>query len=97
MNENDPNLKYTTYKNDYIISSNYDPNSESKGIRYKLEEQSIRNKLIQEMEREEYIENDFFDEPTNYVTEAKDKYVVPGFVHQPPKPTTVRSLVLIYD
>jgi hypothetical protein len=41
------------------------------------------------MEKEENVGNDYCDEAINYVSEAQEKYVVPGFVHQPPKPTTV--------
>ena len=42
------------------------------------------------MESESGHENDYFDEATNFVSEARDKYNVPGFVHQPPRPTVVR-------
>ncbi len=61
-----------------------------KGIRYKLTEQAIRNKLIKEMESESGFDNDYFDESTNFVSEAREKFNVPGFVHQPPRPTVVR-------
>ena len=42
------------------------------------------------MEKEENVGNDYFDEAVSYVSEAHQQYAVPGFVHQPPKPTTVR-------
>ncbi len=90
MQENEPQHKYTTYKNDFIQVDNYDPNGDPKGIRYKLTEQSIRKKLIQEMEIEQNSENDYFDEPTSYVSETIDRFIKPGFVHQPPKPSTVK-------
>lgn len=61
-----------------------------KGIRYKLTEQAIRNKLIDEMNDE--MRNDYTDEHVEYVTECQANYAVPGFVHQPPKPTTVKLL-----
>ena len=63
------------------------------GIRYKLTEQAIRNKLIKEMEAESCLENDYFDEATNFVSEARERFSVPGFVHQPPRPTVVRRLM----
>ena len=46
------------------------------------------------MEKEENEGNDYYDEAINYVSEAHDNYVVPGFVHQPPKPTTVEYFLI---
>jgi hypothetical protein len=78
--------KDTTYKDDYIRRNMYDPNGEAKGIRYRLTEQAVREQLIRdELELEKLAK-----EETNYVSEAQENYVVPGFVHQVPKPTTVR-------
>lgn len=70
-------------------NSNYDPNGEAKGIRYKLTEQLVTKKLLDEMRKEDNLENDFFDEPTNFVSEAHERFAVPGFVSIPPKPITV--------
>ena len=61
----------------------------SKGIRYKLTEQIVTKKLLEKMRQEENFENDYFDEPTNFVSEAHEKFSIPGFVSQPPKPITV--------
>ena len=61
----------------------------NKGIRYKLTEQLVTKKLLDQMRNEENLENDYFDEPTNFVSEAHEKFSVPGFVSQPPKPITV--------
>ena len=58
----------------------------NKGIRYKLTEQLVTKKLLDDMRQEENLVNDFFDEPTNFVSEAHEKFSVPGFVSQPPKP-----------
>ena len=41
------------------------------------------------MEAENGLENDYFDEATHFVSEAREKYAIPGFVHQPPRPTVV--------
>ena len=62
------------------------------GIRDKLTEKSIRQHLIEEMEKAENLDNDYIDEPTNYVTEAHEKFNVPGFVHKPPEPTAVSCI-----
>ncbi|CAF0797961.1 unnamed protein product [Brachionus calyciflorus] len=90
VNEQAPNSKYTVYKDDYIKRDNYDPNGEPKGIRYKLTEQAIRNKLIDEMNQQ--VENDYQDEPNEYKSEFQEKYDVPGFRHEPPKPTAKHDL-----
>ncbi len=79
----------TTYKDDYITIDNYDPNGEAKGIRYKLTEQMLTRKILNQMDTEDNIKNDYFDEPTNFVSEAHEKYAVPGFVSVPPKPIAV--------
>ena len=83
------NQNVTTYKEDYIRINNYDANGEAKGIRYKLTEQNLTRKLIDQMDFEENLKNDFFDEPTNFVSEAHEKFSVPGFVSIPPKPISV--------
>jgi len=44
------------------------------------------------MESESGFDNDYFDESTNFVSEAREKYNVPGFVHQPPRPTVVSRI-----
>ena len=64
------------------------------GIRYKFTEQEIRNQLIEEMKAEEERDRQLEegDPETRYLTEAKEKYVVPGFVHQSPTPTAVNFL-----
>lgn len=95
--EESPYFKQTTYKDDYITTSNYDPNGEAKGIRYKLTEQLVTKKLLEEMRKEENLENDYFDEPTNFVSEAHEKFNVPGFVSQPPKPIAVRIIFKLLD
>ena len=87
--------KKTTYKDDYLIRSNYDPNAEPKGIRYKMTEQIIKKQLLDDMEKEENLNNDYYDEPTNFVSEAHEKFSVPGFVSLPPKPITVSIKSLI--
>jgi hypothetical protein len=46
----------------------------------------LTKKLLDEMDQEQNLKNDYFDEPTNYVSEANEKFSVPGFVSQPPKP-----------
>jgi hypothetical protein len=90
--EHSPNLKHTTYKKDYIQINTYDPNDESKGIRYKLTEEAVRRKLIEEAERNQTNKYGYSDEPTNYTSEAKDRFAVSGFVHRPPQPTAVISI-----
>ena len=57
-------------------------------MRYQKIEQEIRNQLIAEMDANEK-NNDPSQEPIKYVSEAHEHYVVPGFVHAPPKPSTV--------
>ncbi len=51
-----------------------------------MTEQLVTKKLLEDMRQEENLINDFFDEPTNFVSEAHEKFSVPGFVSQPPKP-----------
>jgi hypothetical protein len=82
-------LKKTTYKDDYIQKSQLYSESETKGIRYQTTAEEIRNQLLREMEMSEKM-NDQSQEPISYETEVRSNYVVPGFVHVPPKPTTVR-------
>lgn len=41
-----------------------------------------------EEERDRQLEEG--DPETRYLSEAKEKYVVPGFVHETPKPTAVK-------
>ncbi len=55
-------------------------------------EKEVRNQLIEEMKAEEERERQLQegDAETNYLSEAKDKYAVPGFVHKVPEPTTVK-------
>jgi hypothetical protein len=60
------------------------------GIRYQLAAEEIRRQLLKEMETDEKM-NDPSQEPISYETEVRSNYVVPGFVHVPPKPTTVRE------
>lgn len=88
VNDQENYLENTTYTGDYIQRDNYDPNGEPKGIRYKLTEQAIRNKLIDEMDQQ--TQNDYQDEPCDYKTEFQDRYNIPGFRHEPPKPSTVK-------
>lgn len=82
--------KVTTYKDDYLNIDNYDPNSEAKGIRYKMTEQMLTRKLLDQMDKEEGLNNDYYDEPTNYTSEAHGQFDVPGFVSKPPQPIGVR-------
>ncbi len=42
------------------------------------------------MDSESGFDNDYFDEATNFVSEAREKFNVPGFVSAPPRPTMVR-------
>jgi hypothetical protein len=44
---------------------------------------------MEEAERNQTNKYGYSDEPTNYLSEAKDRFTVEGFVHRPPQPTTV--------
>ena len=81
--------RMTTYKDDYLARSNYDANGEARGVRYKLTEQMLTRKILDQMDVEENLKNDFYDEPTNYVSEAHEHFSKPGFVSVPPKPIAV--------
>jgi hypothetical protein len=80
--------KDTTYTDDYINKSTYNMNGEVKGARYKLTEKILTEKLMEEFGNDETT-NDYLDEPTSYISEAHEKYMVHGFVHEPIKPTGV--------
>jgi hypothetical protein len=82
-------LRKTTYKDDFIQKSRLYSENEAKGIRYHMTAEEIRRRLLREMENDEKM-NDPNQEPITYETEVRSNYVVPGFVHVPPKPTTVR-------
>jgi hypothetical protein len=66
-----------------------------KGIRYRLIKQSLREKLVEELNKEENLENDYFDEPTNYLSVTKGSYSVPGFVSKIPPSTTVKIFSIL--
>lgn len=89
------NFETTTYTGDFVQRDNYDPNGEPKGIRYKLTEETIRNRLIEEMEQQ--TQNDYQDEQCDYKTEFKDKYIMPGFRHEPPKPFAVKNFNCLFN
>ena len=91
IDENMPQQVNSSYQDNYIQRSNYDPNGESKGVRYKLTEQMLTQKLLNELDREENLNNDYFDEPTSFVSEAHEKFAVTGFVSKPPKPIAVSA------
>ena len=46
-------------------------------------------KILDQMDAEENLKNDFYDEPTSYVSEAHEHFNKPGFVSVPPKPIAV--------
>ena len=46
-------------------------------------------KILDQMDAEENLKNDFYDEPTSYVSEAHEHFNKPGFVSMPPKPIAV--------
>ena len=54
-----------------------------------MTEQIVKKQLLEEMENEDNTKNDYYDEPTNFVSEAQEKFAIPGFVSLPPKPITV--------
>lgn len=85
--QSDPRM--TTYKDDYLARDNYDANGEARGIRYKLTEQMLTRKILDQMDVEENLKNDFYDEPTNFVSETHEHFNKPGFVSVPPKPIAV--------
>jgi hypothetical protein len=55
----------------------------------------LTKKILDELDQEENLKNDYFDEPTNFVSEAHEKFSVPGFVSTPPKPIAVIILFLL--
>ena len=81
------NSKVTTYKDDYLRRQQEE--MMTKGIRYRLTEQALTEELLNKLDAEH--ENDYCDEPTKYVSEMREHFSVPGFVHKIPAPTTVRS------
>ncbi len=54
----------------------------------------LTRKILDQMDTEENCKNDYFDEPTNFLSEAHERYLVPGFVSVPPKPIAV---ILIFN
>ncbi len=49
----------------------------------------LMRKLEEQIENDELLNNDWSDEPTSFVSETHEKYFIPGFVSQDPKPITV--------
>ena len=90
------NSKVTTYKDDYYLRRHEAGGAQTKGIRYRLTEQALTEEIMNKLDKEH--ENDYCDEPTSYVTEMKEHFNVPGFVHKVPAPTTVKIFsVLLFS
>ena len=57
-----------------------------------MTEQMLTRKLLDQMDKEEGLKNDYYDEPTNYISEAHERFDVPGFVSKPPQPIGVNYM-----
>lgn len=84
----------STYTDDFIYRSKLE--AEAKGARYRTIEKEVRNKFAEEMKAEEERERQLEqgDPETAYLSEAKEKYAVPGFTHQVPEPKFVISWLI---
>ena len=64
IKDNQPINGSTTYASNYTIQDQHLDLQEAKGIRYKMTEQMLTKKLVQQMEEDENLRNDWCDEQT---------------------------------
>lgn len=89
LNESNPLSKKSTYLSDFIPKDPREMVSETKGERYKMIEKEQTLRVLQKMEEEDNLKNDWVDEATQFVTETQEKFFLPGFKSTLPEPKFV--------